>query len=189
MNAIRFNIIKILITSTFFFVVFMFAIQAQAATLSASPVEGPITIGDTFTVEILLDTEGENTDGVDIKYLNFDPDLLEVQEVVSGTLYPSTQVNEFDNTVGTINFAQVTTAKSKYNGSGVLATITFLVKSKSRKATLDFDFELGNTIDTNVASGGTDVLTSVENGMYKLGSSQGFWSSIIEFFRNLFTSS
>jgi hypothetical protein len=183
--------------STIYFRVFMislliaiaylaFASIANAATLSLSPPKGSVIVGETFSVDILLDTTEVNTDGVDIRYLNFDPELLEVEQIQPGTLLSNTMSKNADNTIGTINFSQVTTAGSAYNGSGVLATITFLAKSKG-KAILAFDFELDNTRDTNVASAGKDVLTDANGGIYKIRNGRGFFAQIIDFFRNLFS--
>ena len=163
-----------------------FAFTANAATLSLFPSKSSVLIEETFSVDILLDTTGANTDGIDIKYLNFNPTLLEVVQVLPGTLYPSTQVNTFDNTAGTINFSQITTGGSTYNGSGTLATITFKTLSAG-KAALSFDFELDNTRDTNIASVGVDVLTDADGGSYKIRSGEGFFARIIDFFRNLFS--
>lgn len=165
---------------------FTFASTANAATLSLSPLKSSVLIGGTFNVDIYLDTTGANTDGIDIKYLNFNPALLEVQQILPGTLYPSTQVNNFDNAAGTINFSQITTGGSTYNGSGTLATITFKAIATG-KATLTFDFELDNTTDTNVASAGVDVLMDADGGSYKIRSGEGFFARIIDFFRNLFS--
>jgi len=162
-----------------------FVSVASAATLSLSPFRSSVTVNEIFSVDILLDTVDAETDGIDIKYLNFDPTLLEVQQVVPGTLYPSTQSNSYDNEVGTINFAQVTSGGSTYNGSGTLATVTFKALSTG-KAEVSFDFEEGNTRDTNVASAGIDVLTDADGGTYRIGSGVGFFSRIIDFFLNLF---
>lgn len=164
-----------------------FAYSANAATLSLSPSKSSVQVGEVFSVDIVLDTEGAATDGVDIRYLNFDPTLLEVQQVVPGTLYPSTQSNYFDNTAGIINFSQITTGGSTYNGSGTLATIEFKANA-SGKAEVSFNFEPGSNIDTNVASGaGADILTDADGGIYKIESGVGFFSLIINFFRNLFS--
>ncbi len=150
----------------------------NAATLSLSPSSGSYTVGDTFEAQIILDTEGAETDGVDIHYLNYDPSLLEVQDanveqtgiqISPGTLYSNTPLNSVDVTNGRIDFSQTTAGGNTYNGNGVLATITFKVLSQGT-ANIIFDFTLEETTDTNVASSGQDVLTSVANGSYTLNS-------------------
>jgi hypothetical protein len=163
-----------------------FALTANAATLSLSPSKSSVPVGEIFNVDILLDTADDDTDGVNIKYLNFDPTLLEVQKVFPGTLYPLTQSNTYDNASGTINFSQITTGGSTYSGSGTLATITFLAKSAG-SAVLSFDFEPDNTRNTNVASAGVAVLTDALGGVYKIRGDEGFFSWIINFFLNLFS--
>jgi hypothetical protein len=168
------------------FVSLLITTTVNAATLSITPSKSSFQISDIFTVEIILDTEESATDGVDIRYLNFDPALLEVQEIQPGTLYSSTQLNRFDNAEGTINFSQVTAGGNSFTGSGTLATITFKALAKG-KAELSFDFTDGGTTDTNVASAGVDVLTAAAGGSYRVGSGIGFITRIGDFFRNLFS--
>ena len=153
-------------------------ILADAATISLSPSSGTYDIGDTFNVDIFLNTESVGTDGADIHFLNF-PSSLEVQdaepatpstiEISAGTLYGNTVKNLADNTARTIDFSQTTVGGVQYTGSGILATITFKVLS-SGTANVDFDFTPGLTNDTNVASDGNDILLTgdVTNGSYTL---------------------
>jgi peptidoglycan hydrolase-like protein with peptidoglycan-binding domain len=156
---------------------------AHAAELSLSPASGTHTVGTTFTVNILLDTDGSGIDGVDINQLNFNPNLLEVVDadtdaggiqIDSGDLMTLTSVNSVDTNAGTITFSQLTGGGSTYSNTGpeILATITFRVKA-SGSNTVMFDFTPGSTADTNVAADGADILTNVGNGTYTLQSSGG----------------
>src|SRR3989344_503039 len=101
--------------------------MASAATLSLSQSSQSVNVGDTFTVSINLDTQGVSVDGVDIRYLNYNPALLQVQQVTPGTLMPITPANSINASVGRITFSQVVVGGSQYKGSGALATITFKV--------------------------------------------------------------
>ena len=139
--------------------------MASAATLSLSPSSQSVNVGDTFTVSINLDTQGASVDGVDIRYLNYNPALLQVQQVTPGTLMPITPANSINASVGRITFSQVVVGGSQYKGSGALATITFKVLA-SGNASVTFNHTALNTTDSNVASNGSDVLTAVINGSY-----------------------
>lgn len=152
---------------------------SQSATLSLSPSSGFYNVGDIFSVAVSLDTKGNAAQGVDIFYLNYNPALLEVQDddvatagvqIGKGSLMPNTLLNAVDATTGKILFSQVTNNGVSYTGVGTLATIRFKALSVGA-AQATFDFALGNTTDTNVASDGTDILTSVTNGSYTITSS------------------
>lgn len=58
---------------------FTSATFAQAATLSVSPSTANINEGETITATITLDTQGSNTDGVDVD-LRYNPEVLEIQD-------------------------------------------------------------------------------------------------------------
>jgi hypothetical protein len=137
----------------------------NAATLSLSPSTGEHSVDEEFTVDILLNTESTATDGVDIHYLNFDATKLEAQSVTAGSLYSSTPVNTIDNTNGRIDFSQITSGGTTYNGSGTLATVTFKVIAEG-SAPLSFSYTSGQTSDCNVASNGSDVLSSATGASF-----------------------
>ncbi len=169
---------KLIFTAVFIFLVFAWVGNAQAATLSLSPSSGNNSVGSIFTVTILLNTQSQAVDGVDIRYLNYSPTLLEVQDentslagvqILAGTLFGNTVANSVDTANGRISFSQVAAGGSTYSNSAnaTLATVRFKVL-KPGTAPVTFNFTLGSTDDTNVAAGGTDVLTSVTNGSYTL---------------------
>ena len=113
---------------------------------------------------------------VDIRYLNYNPALLEIQDedltqtgiqISPGSLMPSTVANIVDASTGKISFSQITSGNTTFTGSGVLATARFKALAAGT-ANAVFDFTPGSTSDTNVASGGVDILTSVAGGSYQL---------------------
>ncbi len=168
------NIKKITTIIVFFFVLFFTALSVQAATLSLSPSSGNYSVGQTFSVDIMLDTKGTAIDGVDIVYLNYDPTYLEVIDdnasqsgiqITSGVLMPMTLANTASNSK--ITFSQITAGGNTFTNSGAqsLATIHFKVL-KAADTRVYFDFVVNGTADTNVASVGKDVLTAVTNGNY-----------------------
>ncbi len=153
-----------------------FATNTEAATLYLSPSSQNVTQNSNFTVSIFLDTQDASVEGVDILYLNYNPSFLEVVDadggapgiqISPGSLMSNTVVNSADSTNGRISFAQVAPGSGVYNGNGVLATITFLPKNIG-KTNLYFDFMSGSTSDTNIASNGADVLSSVSSAEYNI---------------------
>ncbi|HEY4480379.1 MAG TPA: cohesin domain-containing protein [Candidatus Paceibacterota bacterium] len=144
---------------------------ASAATLSVSPSSQSVNVGDTFTVTINLDTQGSQVDGVDLRYLNYNPALLQVQgnQITPGSLMPMTLANTVNSSNGRITFSQVALGGNKYNGSGVLATVTFKAIAEG-SANLTFSHTSNSTTDSNVAANGSDVLSAVVNGSYTIGS-------------------
>lgn len=149
----------------------------MASTLSVSPSSQSLKVGDTFTVNINLDTQGKMIDGVDIRYLNYNPNIIQIQDsgieagvqIAPGNLMPLTLVNKVDESLGRVTFSQVVAGGSKYTGSGVLATITFKAVAPGN-TDLTFDYSPNSTTDSNIASGGLDVLSLVVNGNYSVNS-------------------
>jgi peptidoglycan hydrolase-like protein with peptidoglycan-binding domain len=164
---------------------FFIPVVTFGATFSVSPSSQTINVGSTFSVSVMLDTQGVSIDGTDIRYLNFNPVLLQVEDsnpsqsgvqISPGSLMPITLANSVDNGVGRITFSQVSSGGNKYQGSGTLATIIFKALS-SGEAGLSFNHTTGNTTDSNVAANGLDLLSSVVNGSYNITSSSGGGSS------------
>lgn len=154
----------------------------SAASLSVSPTSQAVKTGETFKVTIRLDTQGASIDGVDIRYLNFNPAMLQVVDanassngvqIAAGNLMTSTLLNNVDNASGKISLSQVVTVGSKYKGAGTLATVTFKAVG-SGTASLTFNHTPQTTTDSNVATdNGKDVLTTVINGSYVISGAAG----------------
>ncbi|MEK9154726.1 MAG: cohesin domain-containing protein, partial [Patescibacteria group bacterium] len=163
------------ILAAFFAVIFVY--HAEAATLSLSPsVSSTITVGNIFNVSLILNTSGAQVDGADIRYLNYNPALLEVQDANSlsagvqispGSLMSITNINTVDVINGRIQFSQTVGTGLTYSGTGVLASVNFKALATG-STNVTFDFTAGVTADTNIASAGTDVLTAVTNGSYTI---------------------
>ena len=146
---------------------------ATTAKLWITPASRQVAVGDTFTVQAMLDTVGNAIDGVDLRYLRYGSSL-EVQDadtsksgvqIKAGTLMSNTTRNVVDTSARTIDFSQITTGGTTFTGSGVLAEVTFKVVTSDSPG-LNFDFAPGVTTDTNVASGGNDVLLSATGAQY-----------------------
>ncbi len=141
-----------------------------AASLQLETEEESIKIGDVFDAEIVLDTENLETQGVGVRYLNYNPSYLQVKDsdvsssgvqISPGELYHRTQTNLVDKLEGKIEFVQISSGDETFNGDGILATITFRAIQEG-ETELFFDFEPGETKDTNVASFGDDILDEAD---------------------------
>lgn len=156
---------------------FLTAGVCLAATLELEPATGTFDIGDVFEVKVILNAEGESTDGVDLTYFNYPKDILEVQDsdinaegiqVSPGSLYANTMTNKVLADEGKIRFAQITSAGLHFSGSGVLTTVTFKAIADGR-AGLYFDAEAGSTRDSNVSGSGQDLLVSASGAIFEIG--------------------
>jgi hypothetical protein len=160
-------------------ILFLLPTLASAATLSVSPSTQSVNVGDTISISVNLDTQGSSIDGVDLRYLNYNPALLQVQDantsttgvqITAGSLMPMTLANSVDTSLGKITFSQVVAGGNKYKGSDTLATISFKALAAGT-ANLTFNYTLNSTTDSNVASSGSDVLSAVVNGVYTINTS------------------
>ncbi len=160
--------------------ILFFAKTTAASTLSLLPSSGSYSTGQIFTVNILLNTQGQAVDGVDIRYLNYNPSQLEVQDdnisltgiqITPGSLLTNTVANSVDAINGRISFSQVATGGSSFtnNINQTLANVRFRVLGTFIGSSVSFSFISSSTSDTNVASAGSDVLTSVTNASYDSG--------------------
>lgn len=152
-------------------------VYAAGATLSLSPAAGTFNQGCNFSVDILLDTGGAQTDGVDA-ILIYDPTRFTATVVRNGTIYPDYPGNVIDTQGGKVIVSGMASASSRYSGSGTLATVDFTVMSNApagvAKINLDFDpNDKTKTTDSNVAelngSTTTDILNQVNNASYTIG--------------------
>ena len=147
------------------FCLFFIASGALAASLSFSPASGNYTVGQDFSLNVILNTQSVSTDGVDLNHLHYDKDKLELLSTNVGSLYTFTLVNSIDNITGTYSFSQASLGGAHYNGSGTLLTLNFRA-NVAGTAVATFDFTSGSTVDCNVAATESDVLDSVVNGSY-----------------------
>jgi peptidoglycan hydrolase-like protein with peptidoglycan-binding domain len=130
---------------------------------------------------VLLNTQGQPIDGVDIQALNYNPYNLQLidadvlapgVQIQAGSLMPNTVANSVDTMNGKIVFSQITNGGSTYTGSGTLATMTFKALIAGT-ASISFNFTPGATTDSNVASQGNDILSSVANGTFTINNAGG----------------
>lgn len=146
----------------------------EGATLSLDPQTKTITLGETFKVDMILDTADGPIDGVDIYALNYDPAILEVvddipnqqgTQILPGTIIPTNAANIVEESIGMIKFSQINFGGTTFIGKGILATIHFKA-IRTGAPYLKFDFSKGSTVDTNAAYAGKDQLARVIDANY-----------------------
>jgi hypothetical protein len=152
----------------FFLVFLVFLTQAKGilaagVSLSFSPASGSVIAGDTFDIEVVLETGGAKTDGVDL-LISYDDLKLETKNAVLGDLYDN-KINVDVSQPGKIVLQAVSDAGSSFAGTGTLAVISFRAVAGGL-APVSFEMEAGSYLDCNVNYEGKDILTSVSNGAY-----------------------
>lgn len=147
-----------------------------ASSLSLSPSSGTFNQSCNFSLDVILDTEGIDTDGTDA-IISYDSTRFIGQSIINGTLYPDFPGNNMDNAAGKITISGLAGVNTPFKGKGTLATINFAVQptAASGAAQVNFDFDPADkakTTDSNVVERGTvaDTLNSVVNGSYVIGS-------------------
>jgi hypothetical protein len=146
------------------------------AELVLDPQTKTVSVGETFDVNIVLDTAFKPIDGVDLYALHFDPSILNVVDSVTtqtgvqikpGTIMSVNAINRVDQAAGSIVFSQVAEGGTNFTGKGTLATITFRAVGAG-SSFLKFDFNRGSTVDTNAAHKGKDQLDRVVDAIYSV---------------------
>lgn len=134
-----------------------------------------------FTVGVLANTGGANASGVDSHVTFNTAELAFVSGTYpsSSTFFPNNMVISMPspttaNASGKVSMARVISAPAEggtptyTNGSGTIANLTFRALTGVTSATLNFNFTLGSTVDSNVAGtvAGSDILGSVTPATY-----------------------
>lgn len=150
-----------------------------AATLSLSPASGTLNKGCPVTLDINLDTTGSETDGTDaiLIYDNTRFTAASIDTELPQKIYSDYPGSNIDDVAGKITVSGLASVATAFNGKGTLAKVNFTVKETAPTGAtqVKFDFNAndpGKTIDSNVVQRGTvaDILTSVTNGNYTIGS-------------------
>lgn len=151
--------------------------QAQIVagpSLSLSPGGGSYTVGQTISVDIVLDTIGDPVMGAEAIVL-YNPTLLSVSDenIVAGTIFPAYPVKKVLSE-GKLRIVGLITDpnQQQYSGKGTLGKITFTALSAGT-ADVTIDFVAGGTTKSNViklgdANSGINFLSKVQNGKYTI---------------------
>ncbi len=156
-------------------------VQAADAYLMLSPSTYTEYVGQTFDIDILLSTGGEDTDSADAN-LYYDPEYVEVVDMNSSIpgiqvqpgsiyqIYPGNEVNPATGLIRITGFSIM----NPYNsgaGTGVFATIRFRALKPTEPTTdVVFEYNPGLLNDCNIAKTGTseDILDAVYGGEYTI---------------------
>ena len=161
-NKIR-RIIKMHNLALFLLVVFCQNGMATESSVSISPQTITTSVGNTFTIDIIVDSVGSDVYGAQCE-LYFDNTILNATSVTQGTFLSqdgeSTNVpaSKIDNTIGKIVYSEARMGTpAGVTDSGVLASITFeTIKSGTSALTLSYVM----VIDSN----NEEVMTTVNSG-------------------------
>jgi len=167
-----------LIRSLLFFVVLGYAQLAGAASLNLTPTTGVYTVGGTFTMQVVVNTQGKTINAAD-GTITYNPNQLQVVSVSRGasifTLW--TAEPTFSNTSGQISFSGgLPSGFSGADGNVLSVTFRVLTAGTARVAVVN-----GSVL---AADGmGTNVLTTMGNSTFTLSaaSTQPPAEVIVEF--------
>ncbi len=141
------------------------AAASNGATLFLSPPTGTFVVGGTFTVSVILNTNGSSINALEAD-LSFPPDKLQVVSPSLGYSIISVWTNQpkFDNQIGTLSFQGGLPTPGINTTKGVVATITFRVKSIGQAL-----IKILDTSRVLLNDGlGTDILTNRGDGIFDL---------------------
>lgn len=151
---------------------------ADAARFYFTPASGSIGSNcDVQTVNVMLDTEGADTNAADIEITFNSANIVIVDQDLGS---PGTQVNTGGSSYQLFVGNSVTGNKilltgfmdtGVFNGDGIFAQITFTPNLNAGAATFNIRFDgVGASLDSNVSDAVTnsDLLTSVTNASYSM---------------------
>lgn len=143
------------------------------AVLSFSPDYGIYRVGGTFSVDILVDTHGQNVVVV-AAYFSYNPNIFEVVSIdASNSVFTMEAENVTDPANGIVKISRGSPSPGVNTTSGNVATINLrgLTNSIPSSDNITFDFAAGATNESNVILDdglGTDILSGVYNARLTL---------------------
>lgn len=145
---------------------------AFAQTLSLDPSQKGAIVGASFTVNININTGGQQTSGADA-LITFDPAILNVVSVSNGGFYTNFASNPISGSANKYLISGFETdPTSLKSGTGILATVTFSGKANGTSP-VSFDCTTGSKADSNILQSGTsnDIIncSALAAGSYTIG--------------------
>jgi len=146
---------------------FLFSLPSTAsagASLYLAPSAGNYTVGNTFLVQVKVNTGGVAINVVDATLI-FNSDSLEVVSISkTGSVFSLwVQEPEYSNSVGTIEFAGGKPSPGYTGAAGNIINITFKAKTAG---TANVTFAVGSVLADD--GKGTNILTNMGSGSYVL---------------------
>ena len=161
LHSKQFNILFFACVFSFLFFIFDFC---QAAVLYLSPSTGSYYQGDTFMVEIRLDTQGEYINAVEAN-LNFSPDILEVKDLSQGNSILTLWVKEPGFSENKISI--LGGVPGGYQGAdGLLGKIIFQV-SESGQGSARINFQDDSKVLLNDGKG-TEAKLTIQGAKFNI---------------------
>jgi rhodanese-related sulfurtransferase len=166
---------KVSILALLLMIIFCQNGMAAESSVSVSPQTITASTGDTFTIDVIVDSAGSEIYGAQYE-LYFDNTILSATSQTQGSFLTQDDAtanefaNNFNNTLGKIVYGEARMGTpTGVTGSGVLASITFeTIKSGTSALTLSYIM----LVDSNglsyimlVDSNGDEVVTTVNSGI------------------------
>lgn len=152
----------------------MVPVQAGSnAELALSPSSKTVGVGETFSVNISVNTNGQNVVAVGA-YLSYDATKLKVVSIdTSKSVLTMAAENIFNSNTGRIKISRTKPTPGINTANGNLATINFKALAPVSSTKVDFIVTgrgvSGTDSDILLDDGkGTDILSLVKNGVYKI---------------------
>ncbi|MEI7847763.1 MAG: SBBP repeat-containing protein [Chloroflexota bacterium] len=136
------------------------SIVANTVQLALSPAISTLNAGQDFYVTVKVLAGLQRVDAAEAS-LNFDRTLLQVRQIIPGTVLSQVLYNKFDNVAGKIYFTAGDLAKKYPSGTFTLMTIKFHALKPSLGTALTF--QKGRPHDSTVAYKGYRVFGSAVN--------------------------
>lgn len=163
------NLLLKLITSLFFFTLFVFGLPkinlASASSLILNPPFGNVEAGKDLSIDVVLKGEEEIIDGVDV-VASYDVNFLQVKEIKEGKFFGLYPLKKDDN--GKIKITALAPKDGvKIFGDIVVATLKFEVLDTG-STDINLEFSENSTKESNapIHTTAVDSLKSVKNGSY-----------------------
>lgn len=135
---------------------------APATVLSLDPAVLSKDIGESFQVNVKINTNENKVVGADIK-LVYDPSILEATSITASSFLDSPQIlkNTIDSSTGLISFSIASFTEKQ--GTGILAVVNF---KGLAAGTSTVTFGAGNSV---AGIGETEALSNTSSGTYTIG--------------------